>query len=134
MNKYVFLRAPDSRRIFGPALALTAVLAVGACAGTPEPVAEMASARTAVRSVQDTDAQRLAPVRLDRAKSKLKRAEAAMKAKEYDEARRLAEESLADAQLARAEADAIVAERNAEELENSISVLRSEIERVRATN
>jgi flagellin-specific chaperone FliS len=108
-----------------------ALVALAACSSTPEPVAEMASARTAVRSVEDTSASKLAPVLLDRAKSKLQRAEAAMKDEQYDEARRLAEESLADAQLARAQSDALAAQRNANELEESIRVLRSEIDRSR---
>lgn len=106
-----------------------AILALAACASTPKPVAELASARTAVDSVEDTAAAREAPVLLDRARSKLQRAESAMEAERYDEARRLANESLADAQLARATADAAVAERNARELEESIRVLRSEIQR-----
>ena len=113
-------------------LVYAAILAAG-CSSVPEPVAELASARTAVRSVQDTDAQNLAPVLLDRAKTKLDRAEAAMRDKHYDEARRLAEESLADAQLARAKADAAIAQRNADELESSIKVLRSEIDRAKSS-
>jgi hypothetical protein len=111
-------------------LACAAIFVAG-CSSVPEPVAELASARTAVRSVQDTDARSMAPVLLDRAKTKLDRAEAAMANKQYDEARRLAEESLADAQLARAKSDAMLAQRNADELEASIKVLRSEIDRAR---
>ncbi|MEJ2604075.1 MAG: DUF4398 domain-containing protein [Gammaproteobacteria bacterium] len=89
-------------------------------------------ARTALRNVQSTDAQELAPVELDRARSKFQRAEAAYAEEEYDDARRLAQESLADAELAAAKANAINAKRSAEELEKSIAVLRQEIERARS--
>ena len=122
-----------TRRVATWFLLAGAAAIAAACSSVPEPVAELASARTAVRSVQDTDAQSLTPVLLDRAKTKLDRAEAAMRDKQYAEARRLAEESLADAQLARAQADAIVAQRNADELDASIKMLRSEIDRARSS-
>ena len=118
---------------FVSTLPLMVFAILAGCSSVPEPVAEMASARTAVRSVQDTDAARLSPVLLDRAKTKLQRAESAMRNEDYAEARRLAEEALADAELARAQADAMMATRNAEELEKSIKVLRSEIDRARSS-
>ena len=112
---------------------LIGIVILTGCSSVPEPVAEMASARTAVRSVQDTDAAELSPVLLDRAKTKTQRAESAMRDENYAEARRLAEEALADAELARAQADALIATRNAEELEESIKVLRGEIDRARSS-
>lgn len=116
-------------------LALSATLCLMAgCASTPEPVAEMATARAAVAAVEDTDVRRLAPVELDRAKTKLARAESALEDRDRDEARRMAEESLADAKLARAQTDALTAQRSADELEQSIEVLRSEIDRAQSVN
>jgi hypothetical protein len=109
--------------------ALLLATQLGACRSAPEPVAEMASARTAISGVRGTGAADLAPVELDRATTKLVRAEAAMNAKRYDEARRLAEEARADAELAAAMASAVQAERGADELAASIEMLRREIER-----
>lgn len=111
-----------------PLVASGLLLGMG-CASVPEPVAEMASARTAVSAIEGGDARMLAPVELDRAKTKLQRAEKAVARKDYAEAKRLADESLADAQLATAKTNSIKAQRSAEELEQSLSVLRSEIER-----
>jgi hypothetical protein len=106
------------------------IIATG-CASVPEPVAELASARTALRAIENTDARDQAPVELDRAKTKLQRAETATSSKNYAEARRLAEESLADAELAAAKTSAAKAQRNANELERSIALMRDEIERAR---
>ncbi len=112
-------------------LAVAGLVIAAGCASVPEPVAEIASAQTAVRAIEGGDAQVQAPVELDRAKTKLQRARAANDRKEYAEAKRLAEESLADAQLAMAKTDAAKAQRNAQELERSISALQQEIQRSR---
>ena len=113
-------------------VAVGAMLIGAGCASVPEPVAEIASARTAIRAIENGDARSLAPVELDRAKSKLQRAEAAVNSGQNAEATRLAEESLADAELATAKTNMIKAEKNAEELERSIAVLRREIERAQS--
>ena len=49
----------------GPLAVGLSVLILAGCASTPEPVAEMATARAAVSAVEDTDVQRLAPVQRD---------------------------------------------------------------------
>jgi len=125
-------RGPLARTTITEALLFAAAAMLAGCASTPEPVGELASARTAIRSVQGSDAQDLAPVYLDRARTKLQRAEAASADEDYAEARRLAEESLVDAELANAKANAIKARRNADDLEQSIQVLREEIRRARS--
>jgi hypothetical protein len=111
---------------------VSAMLIGSGCASVPKPVAEMASARTAIRAIEGGDARTLAPVELDRAKSKLQRAEAAANSGDNADATRLAEEALADAELATAKTNMIKAERNAEELERSIAVMRKEIERAQS--
>lgn len=113
------------------AIAIGASVLVAGCSSVPEPVAELASARTAIRNTQGTDARSLAPVELDRAETKLRRAETAVREERYEEARMLARQARADAELAAARANAARAERSAEELDESIRVLRSEIERAR---
>jgi hypothetical protein len=107
------------------------VALTGGCASTPAPVAELASARTAIDSAQASEAQTLAPVPLDRARTKLARAEKAMQSGDNEEAQRLAEEALADAQLAVAKAEAERAKAAAQEMEASVRILRDEIERAR---
>lgn len=125
---------PRSVRPALPSVALIAAAAlVAGCSSVPEPVAEIASARTAIRNTQGTDARRLAPVELDRAETKLRRAEAAVRDERNEEARMLALQAGADAELAAARANAEKAERSAQELDESIRVLRSEIERARTT-
>ena len=126
---------PKYRASSKPLLATVVVAAIAlisACSSVPEPVGEIASARAVVRSLSDTEARALAPVEADRARTKLQRAEAALQEKDFDEARRLAMEAEADAELARAKTNATKANRAAAELEQSIRVLRSEIERAQS--
>jgi hypothetical protein len=110
------------------ALAFTALIG---CSSTPEPIAEMAAAKTSLVAADNAETTKYAPVAIDRAKQKLKRAETAIAKEEYDEAKRLAEEAQADADLAQAIATKTEAEMAVKELENSIQVLREEIMRAR---
>ncbi|MBT3047930.1 MAG: DUF4398 domain-containing protein [gamma proteobacterium symbiont of Ctena orbiculata] len=111
--------------------ALVFALLIG-CSSTPEPVAEMAAAKTSLVSADNQETIKHAPVAIDRAKQKLKRAETAIAKEEYEEAKRLAEEAQADAELAQAIAAKTEAEMAVKELENSIQVLREEIMRARS--
>ncbi|MEQ9465748.1 MAG: DUF4398 domain-containing protein [Haliea sp.] len=130
------MNALSNCRVGGKPLSLLAVVAatilLTACSSVPEPVGEMASARAVVRNLSDTEARTYAAVEADRARTKLQRAEAALRAENFDEARRLATEAEADAELARAKTDAAKATRAASELEQSIQILRSEIERAQS--
>ncbi len=110
------------------------VCVAAACSSIPEPVAQMASARTTIRNLEGTSARNLSPVLVDRAHTKLARAEKAIADKQYAEARNLAEQAQADAELASAQASAIQAQQAASDLDSSIKVLRSEIDRARSTN
>ncbi|MCU7891380.1 MAG: OmpA family protein [Candidatus Thiodiazotropha sp. (ex Ustalcina ferruginea)] len=85
---------------------VTAVIftSIVGCSSTPEPVAEMAAAKTSLIAAESEETLMHAPVAVDRAKQKLKRAETAIAKEEFDEARRLAEEALTDAEQAYAEA------------------------------
>jgi len=104
------------------------ILASG-CASTPVPEAEIAGARAALTSAENQGSTPYAPVEMDRAREKLRRAEQAMRQKDYNEARRLAEESQADAELAQALTGKAEAEQAVREMEISIEVLREEISR-----
>ena len=115
-----------------PIISTLFLAALIGCSSTPEPVAEMAAAKTALVTADNTETIRHAPVYIDRAKQKLKRAETAIAKGEHQKAKRLAEEAQADAELAQAIASKTEAEIAVKELENSIQVLREEIMRARS--
>jgi hypothetical protein len=125
----------DNKRLWPthtlPTVITLFLAALVGCSSTPEPVAEMAAAKTALVTADNADTTRHAPVYVDRAKQKLKRAETAIAKEEYGEAKRLAEEAQADAELAQAIASKTETEMAVKELETSIQVLREEIMRAR---
>ncbi len=110
------------------------VCVAAACSSVPEPVAQMASARATIKNLEGTSARSLSPVLVDRAHTKLARAEKDITEKRYAEARNLAEQAQADAELANAQASAIQTQQAASDLDASIKVLRGEIDRARSTN
>jgi hypothetical protein len=81
------------------ARALILALSLAACASTPPPATELASARAAVEQARPL-ATRYAPSELAAAERKLILAEQAMARDQRDRARRLAEEAEVDARLA----------------------------------
>ncbi len=111
----------------GTIVILAALLGLTGC-GAPKPIADMASAKTAISFALTEDAETYAPVELDRARSKLKRAERAAAAGDNEEARRLAKEAQADAILAWAKADSEKTKIAVKELEASIQRLRQQLE------
>src|SRR6056297_3292017 len=106
-----------------------ALLLAQGCSSTPRPEAEMASASTAVFSAENQDAELHAPVAMDRAKEKLRRAKQAMQDEEYAEARRLSEQAQADAEYAQAFTSKTRVEQALSDMQSSIDVLQSEISR-----
>lgn len=110
------------------AIAMPLVFVVG-CSSVPPPTEAMALARAAVDQAQASDAPELAPVELNEARAKLTRATQALDAKEYEQARRLAQGAEADAQLAQARARSAKSGKAVAELQESIRVLREELNR-----
>jgi hypothetical protein len=104
------------------------ILALSACASTPPPHAELASARASVAGAQSVGV-RYAPDQLRLAQAKLARAEAAMARENYAEARRLAEQARADARLAESMAESARMQTAAAEVNESIRTLRQELQR-----
>ncbi|WP_084638841.1 DUF4398 domain-containing protein [Haliea salexigens] len=123
------LTQPRWWRLAAPVFAGSVLMMVQGCSSTPRPEGELASARTAVVSAENNEAAAHAPVPMDRAKEKLRRAQLAMQQKDYAEAKRLSDEAAADAEYAQAFASKTRAETALSELESSIEALRSEIER-----
>jgi hypothetical protein len=109
-------------------LALGPVLVLGACASTPPPTGQIASARALVTQAQQVAAKD-APLELNLAQTKLARAEEAMQRGENESARRLAEQAELDAKLAWTTAENARAQRAAAEVERGVQVLREELQR-----
>jgi hypothetical protein len=121
-------RARPTRLELAALLCGLAILLPG-CSSTPVPEAEIAGARAALVSAENQGSTPYAPVEMDRARDKLRRAEQAMQKEDYNEAKRLADEAQADAELAQALTGKSEAEQAVREMEISIEVLREEIMR-----
>ena len=112
-----------------PIAASCLIFALVGCSSMPPPVAQMASAETALNAAINKDAEQYAPVAMDRAKQKLAKAKDAMVKEDYQQAKKLAEEAQADAELAQALVDQTQAQTAVKELEAGVKALRNEIER-----
>lgn len=112
-----------------PIGSLSLAVLLSACASVPPPTEQLATGRSAVSSAQQAGAPQYAPVELAQARTKLQNAETAMRAEDFAVARRLAEEAAADASLAQARAGSARARQAAEQVDESIRTLRSELER-----
>ncbi|MCG7986926.1 MAG: DUF4398 domain-containing protein [Candidatus Thiodiazotropha weberae] len=122
---------PNWRALTLPAILTMMFIALPGCSSAPKPVAEMSAAETALNAAENEDATKHAPVRMDRARQKIKQAKLELAKENYESAKRLAEEAQADAELAKAISSKAEADRAVNELENSIKVLREEIMRAR---
>jgi hypothetical protein len=111
------------------AAASAVLLALGGCASTPMPTAQLAVAEAAVQRANTTSTQESAPAELATAVGKLARARSAVTAGDAVLARRMADEATVDAQLAEQRAAAKRATLAASESENAARVLREEINR-----
>ena len=103
-------------------------LALGACAMSSAPSAEIRAARAVVADVEPL-AMQYAPHELQAAKDKLSRAEAAMTRYDYVLAGWLAEEAQADARLAKSLAESERKRREVAEVDKGIQDLRQQLER-----
>lgn len=115
-----------AKRIFATVLS---TLILGACAGVPPPDTELATSRSAIEQAQTAGAAQQAPADFALARDKFARAEAAALRGENLAATRLAEQAQLDAQLAQARARAAGTERAVGELDESLRVLRDEMNR-----
>ena len=110
--------------------AVAAMLALGACASQKTPAtADVAVSRAAVENATSAGAADLAPAEMQSARDKLMRANQALAAKDYGVARDLANQASVDAKLAQSKANSAKASNAADELQQSIRVLREELDR-----
>ncbi len=112
-------------------LAAVACLAA-ACGSTPErPVEDLARAEAGIRQAEQGGAERYGAMELQGARDKLERARTAADDGEMAEAERLAEEAALDADLAAAKTRSRKAQVAVRQVEDSIAMLREEIQRGR---
>ncbi len=104
-----------------------AVVTLSACGGTPKPKTEIALSQTAVQNAELSGAQNLAPIELRKAKEKQSLAESAISTKNYNTAKQLAEQAEVDAELARAKSEAEKSRLAVEEVDESIRMIRAEL-------
>jgi len=122
-------RPRRARRLAAPAFLAAATLLLGACAGMPAPVAQMAVSEAAVERAAAAGAGDLAAVEMSSARDHMQRARAALADKDHDRALSLAEAAEVDARLAEATAAASRASRAAGEVSEGTRVLREELQR-----
>ncbi len=106
------------------------LLGLTACASDKTPAtADVAVSRAAVANATSAGAADLAPAEMQSAREKMMRANKALEAKDYKLAQDLAAQASADAQLAQSKANSSKATAAADELQQSIRVLREELNR-----
>jgi hypothetical protein len=110
-------------------IAALPIALLAACATGQPPIAQLATAREAIRQAESAGAPQLAPVEMLAARDKLSRAEVASRDRRYTEAAELTDESTADANLAEHKARALKSLRAEQELRQSNAVLSDEIAR-----
>lgn len=120
---------PMLRRTSMPALGIGIAILVAGCTSVPPPTAQMAVSKAAVTHANSADTNEFAPLELQSAKDKLARAEQAMAQENYQLARQLAEEAQVDAKLAEAKSESAKTQKAARDSQESIRVLREEINR-----
>lgn len=109
--------------------AVTLALALGACASVPPPKEELAVTRSILEQARGAGAAGASNYELTTAEQKYDRAQRAMRDEQYMEARRLAQEAEVDARLALAKANTTKARAAVAEVQDSIRVLRDELNR-----
>ncbi len=123
------LLPPLAKRLLSLSAAMTAAIALAACASVPAPVEELAVADAAVAHAAAAGAQELAPSELGMARDKLNRARLMAGAQDPQQARRLAQQAQLDALVAEAKTESAKARRAADEVSAASRALREEMGR-----
>jgi hypothetical protein len=109
--------------------AIACLVGLSACASAPRPTGTLSQAEHAVREAERSKAPQYADLELQMAREDLDHAKRAMELREYVTARRMAERALVEAQLAEDKAMAASTREAADDLRESIELLRDEIAR-----
>jgi hypothetical protein len=107
---------------------LLAAAALAGCASQPQPIAQLVRAKTLVTQAENGQAQRYAPMDLQRARDELHDARKAESEHRYRDARRLADRAAADADLASARAESGKARQSADQVRRSLETLRQQLQ------
>lgn len=116
--------------MIGVAFGLSALIA--GCAEVP-PYEEITRSAYVIKEAQDDGARTLAPLELRNASKTLEKAKAALNDEEYDDARHYAAKAELEAELAKAKTEALKRQQSAQEIEDSIRILKEELKRYQLT-
>ncbi|MBF0225304.1 MAG: DUF4398 domain-containing protein [Desulfobacterales bacterium] len=100
----------------------------GCAAKIPAPIDKISNVEMAITRARESNANNYAPLDLKLAEEKLAEAKSCMTKEEYKKATIKAEEALLDAQVAEAKARAEKAKKDSKEMQESVDLLRKEIE------
>ena len=109
--------------------AVVIALSAAGCASKVAPVESMTGAELVIKVAKDGNAAINAPLELKLAEDKLSAARAAVDREEFTQAKRLADEAFMDAKLAETKALSVKAKKQAQEMRDTVEMLRGEIER-----
>jgi hypothetical protein len=127
----------STRRLRGPAAALfglVGVLSLAACASTPPPAVDLASAKQAIGVADQARIADASSPPLSEARDKLAAAQTAVTEKRMDDADRLARESRVDAELSAAQSAAAKEKAVNDEMIHSTQTLSQEMQRNSGAN
>jgi len=110
-------------------LVAVTVVCLGACSSAPKPKTEMALSNSALQNAEVAGAANHAPIELRTAKEKQALADAAMSRKKFTTAKQLAEQAAVDAEYAKAKSEAEKSRQAVAEVEDSINMIRTELNR-----
>ncbi len=105
------------------------VLTVSACSSTKKPKTEMALSNSALQNAEVAGAGNLAPLELRSAKEKQALADSAYSRDKFTTAKQLAEQAAVDAELAKVKSEAEKSRRAVQEVEDSIKLIQTEMQR-----
>ena len=111
---------------------LAAMASVAACSSTPKPNTEMALSNAALQNAEVAGATELAPIELRTAKEKQAMADSAASNKKFLTAKHLSEQAAVDAELAKAKSEAEKSRAAVTEVEDSIRLIKTELDRSNA--
>lgn len=104
------------------------------CSGVPVPKEQLAVSQSALNEATRSGAPEHAPAELRAAREKMDRASQAVKDHDYELARRMAEQAEVDARLAQAKANSERARLAAEQVQQSLEILRQELNTTSGTH
>jgi len=110
-------------------LVVVTVGLLSACSSTPKPETEIALSNSALQNAEVAGAKDLAPIELRTAQEKQTQADSAIASKKFTTAKQLSEQAAVDAELAKVKSEAEKSRLAVKEVEDSIKLIRTELDR-----